>query len=129
MRGTSWLAMRGVYDELSSVPGESALLRGRAAARGLPAPLDWEGLDIDHPDHMPVPAQEEEELVDEVLVARILKGGYTGSISRLERDAVMDHALAHGWPNTRVAEMLHVRPDSASRAIIQHRAKNRGVAS
>lgn len=129
VRGATWLRMRDVYDELSGTPGESVDTRRVAVARGLPAPLDWEGMDIDLPDHNPVPAEKDEKFVDEVLVARILKGGYKGSISRAVRNAVMDHALAHGWPYSRVAEVLDVRLDSASRAIIQHRAKNRGVAS
>jgi hypothetical protein len=127
--GSTWFRVCEVYEELSCLPGESVIARRRASARGFPAPLDWEGWDIDHPGHMPVATKEDKKLVDEVLVARILKGGYTGPISRLERAAVMDHALAHGWTNTRVAEVLGVRLDSASRAIIQHRAKSREVAS
>jgi hypothetical protein len=128
VRGTTWARVRDVLEELSSVPGESVETRRVASRRGLPAPLDWEGLDIDHPDHHPVAAKDA-KLVDEVLVARILKGDYKGSIPRLERDAVMDYALAHGWTNTRVADVLNTRPDSASRAIVNHRRKNRGVAS
>lgn len=128
MQGANWLAVRGVYDGLSSTPGESALLRDRAAARGLPAPLDWEGLDIDHPDHMPVPAQDK-KLVDEVLVARILKGSYKGAVPKLERDAVMDYAIERGWSGAKVAEVLGMRTDSASRAIVKHRRKNHEVAS
>lgn len=122
-----WKAVADLYEQMSGAAGPSEISRWRA--KGFAPPLAWEGLDIDDPDRMPVATKQDKELVDEVLVARILKGGYKAPISRLERAAVMDHALAHRWPNTRVAEVLNVRLDSASRAIIQHRSKNRGVAS
>lgn len=128
LRGATWLRMRDVYEELSAVPGESRETRRRAAARGLSAPLDWHGRDIDHPDHVPVPAEDSED-ADLVVVHRILLGTHQGEIPTAERRAVVAHAAVKGWTPTRLAEALGVSHDAADAALNRKRRKNRESAA
>ncbi|AXK88872.1 Homeodomain-like domain-containing protein [Nocardia farcinica] len=46
---TVWAAVRDVYEQLSATPGPDVRRRNRAVESGTPAPLDWEGYDIDDP--------------------------------------------------------------------------------
>lgn len=46
-----WLAIHDVYEEWSATPGTDPRIRKRHA--GNPAPLDWEGVDINHPEAVP----------------------------------------------------------------------------
>lgn len=51
-RYRNWETIRDLYDTLSATPGTEGrpdLLRTLARRRGWPAPLDWEGRDIDDP--------------------------------------------------------------------------------
>lgn len=48
----TWVAIRDTYETLSATPattGRLARVRGEALRRGWPAPLDWEGHNIDDP--------------------------------------------------------------------------------
>ncbi|MCM6777741.1 hypothetical protein NDR87_30080 [Nocardia sp. CDC159] len=48
----TWVAVRDAYERLSGTPGtrgRAKLARREAQDRGWPAPLDWDGLDIDDP--------------------------------------------------------------------------------
>lgn len=124
VRGSAWLRMRDVYEELSAVPGVSREMRRRAVMRGLSAPLDWEGLDIDHPDHFPIPL-EDSDLADLVAVHRILRGEYRGEVGKPERSAVIAHAAVNGWTSVRLADALRVSQVAAEAALVRARRKLR----
>jgi hypothetical protein len=124
LRGSTWLRMRDVYEELSAVPGDSREGRRRALARGLSAPLDWQGLDIDHPDHEPLEVADS-GLPDEVAVHRILRGLHTGEIGTPERKAVVRHAAVSGWPAQRLADALRISHVAAEAALVRRRRQLR----
>ncbi|MBF6333517.1 helix-turn-helix domain-containing protein [Nocardia transvalensis] len=130
VRYETWRAICDLYEELSGTPGPSPSLAKQSRDRGFAPPLLWDGLDIDHPAHEPAPDETTEMpgIVDEVLLLRILRGEHTGEISRAERQAVLDHAVEHGWTQTKLAEVLNIHRGAAARALARHRAKRREAA-
>ncbi|MBF6358091.1 hypothetical protein IU449_26710 [Nocardia higoensis] len=123
----AWDAIRIAYDAMSAEPGESLLTRKRAATKGIQPPLAWEGVDIDHPDSVPVTevACADRDVIDEVLVARILAGEHHGPIPTAERTAVIDHAARHGWTGRQLATVLNNNLAAADRALVRRRNKIR----
>jgi transcriptional regulator with XRE-family HTH domain len=63
-----------IYDELSMVPGPSAILRARAATQGLLPPLAWDDDTIDDPAAWASPGEDTDDLPDDVVVERLLRG-------------------------------------------------------
>lgn len=125
VRGATWFRVRDLYEELSGVPGASRETRRRAVVRGLAAPLDWHGLDIDHPDHSPVPVADSEPEADPVVVHRILSGGYRGEVLKSEQSAVVAYAAANGWSAPRLVEVMGVTRAAADAALTRARRKLR----
>lgn len=124
VQGVVWFRVRDVYEQLSGVPGGSVRARRSAVARGLAAPLDWVGRDIDHPDHFPTPA-EESDSADLVVVHRILRGDFQGEVGKPERKAVISHAAANGWSAARLVEAVGMSRSAADAALARARRKLR----
>ena len=55
IRYATWKRIADLYDPLSAAvePGPSRLVAVRAEKKGWPTPMDWEVVDIDHPDQIP----------------------------------------------------------------------------
>lgn len=49
----TWLCVKEAYDELSTRPVRNNQVAKRARCKGWFTPLDWESVDIDHPDSFP----------------------------------------------------------------------------
>ncbi|MGX1809687.1 hypothetical protein ACWIGI_28535 [Nocardia sp. NPDC055321] len=120
----TWAMVRDLYESLSGTPGPSRYGEKRARGRGLATPLQWEGVDIDHPDAPPDSGAQGRGGVDHVLVARILRGEHRGRIEPAERNAVLDHAVENSWSGKQVATALNVSLDTAQHAPLRRRRKH-----
>ncbi|WP_043654617.1 hypothetical protein [Nocardia thailandica] len=112
IQGRTWEAIHRAYERLSGRPGPSTIGQKKAINQGFASPMAWEDIDIDHPDAVPaMDSPDTEAGVDEVLLARLITGQHTapaGTIPAAEREAFLDHAVAHGWTGTQVAEALQI---------------------
>ncbi|MFF4026891.1 hypothetical protein ACFYY5_28985 [Nocardia elegans] len=120
----TWAAIADVYNELSGTPGPSARSITWARNRGWVSPIAWEGRDIDHPDSVPDLGDDPQHThVDDVLLARILRGEHDSEIPKPERVAVLDHAIKHEWSVRRTAACLNLKHDAAEAALLRRRRK------
>lgn len=125
----TWVAIRDLYDKLSGKPGPSRYGELRARNKGWATPLQWEGIDIDHPDARPDLGATDSGGVDEVLLARIIAGHHRGPTPKAERDAFYDHVIAQGWHPARAAECLGINQEAAEKAILRRKARMREEAA
>lgn len=125
----TWAAIANVYDRLSGAPGPDVRMVTWARNRGWPPPLAWEGRDMDHPDAKPDLGDDTKPTgIDEVLLARLLAGTYTGPrVLGPEREAVLDHAIEHGWTKQHVAQALNLKLATADQALIRRRRELRNA--
>lgn len=123
---STWAAVKTLYEDLSATPGPSNKAINWARRKGYAPPIAWEGRDIDHPDHEPDLGDEAETSeIDEVLLARILRGEHQGDVPDAERKAVLNHAVENGWSGAQVAEVLNLKKATGDRALVRYRAKLR----
>lgn len=96
-----------VYEELWNVPGPSKQAATMARNAGFAAPMDWD--DIDDPCEVPsepVPAGED---VDEVLLARFLKGRATHhALNHAEKLELARRLIASGHTTYRASIVSHI---------------------
>jgi transcriptional regulator len=112
-----WQSIADLYEQISATPGPNTQAAQHATRQGWPAPLDWEGLDIDDPRVAPSGVEFADE-VDEVLVERILAGTWAGEISRTERRAAYERLEARGATAAEIAERLN----TTKRTVVRYRA-------
>ncbi|WP_280505791.1 helix-turn-helix domain-containing protein [Nocardia farcinica] len=105
----TWAAVHDVYEKLSGTPcttGRHRLARNLAERDGHPAPLDWEGLDIDDPRVMAVPSR-------------------TTVPSRAERTAALRETVAElraeGLAPVQIGQRMGLHPRTIERAIVEDR--------
>lgn len=123
-----WAEIRDLYDDLSATPASelqgSPYGRARALAvrSGFILPMEWEGYDIDDPRVTPPRAvrrpgteSKSAQLVDEVLVQRILDGRHEGAAPKLERDAAFRRLNDAGLSAVQIAERLKVSTKTVER--------------
>ncbi|MET8430064.1 hypothetical protein [Nocardia sp. NPDC004860] len=130
--GSTWMKVDDLYKTHSGAAGPSKSAATIARRKGYAAPLDWDGIDIDHPDHAPAVEPELEadnEYVDPVVLDRILSGRYTGEISKATRNAVLDYAIGKGWGWAEVAPLLDLKKEAADQALVRRRRKLREQAA
>jgi AraC-like DNA-binding protein len=76
----NWIARRthdavaAAYDQLSMTPGPSAKTRRLAAKYGYAPPLAWDDASIDDPDAQPDRGADDQAVLDEVLIERLIAG-------------------------------------------------------
>lgn len=125
----TWRAVADLYEELSGRPGPNNQARRRAHEKGYVSSIGWEGVDIDHPDSVPVvDAAPCADAIDEVLLQRMIAGRHQGDVRGPERKAVIDHAIEHGWGHERLARSLNVSLAGADMALVRRRRELREAA-
>lgn len=80
--------VRGLYDELSMVPGPNNRARGEAARKGWLPPLAFDDESIDDPDYVPT-LGDDTDTVDELAIEAVLDG------HRLVLEGATAHAAVH----------------------------------
>lgn len=121
-----WVAIRDLYDELSTTPARALASSPNARARALAArsgfllPMEWEGYDIDDPRVTPPRSVRKGRVAqskqpDEVLVQRILDGKWSGVAPKLERQAAFETLQAQGLSASQIGERLDVTARTVQR--------------
>ncbi|MFC4128951.1 hypothetical protein [Nocardia rhizosphaerae] len=127
--GQTWQRIDLAYETLSGKRGPSSIGAKKATNRGYASPMAWEGIDIDHPDSIPLLDAEPANELDEVLLQRMIDGRHAGEVRGAERKALIDHAIAKGWDHERLARSLNVSPDGAGQALVRRRRELRREAA
>lgn len=113
-------AIANAYNQLATTPGTSDTTRQRAAWWGFQPP-QWWGDDIDDPAVNPPSA--DPDLVDDVLVARVLaQRADPKTLNRAEQAAAVAEAARRGIPRSTVAELLNVSYSTYTRLANQTQA-------
>lgn len=132
VRGSTWQRVFDAYETLSATPGTSQKSVDLAIKAGRPSPMSWEGVDIDHPDSVPIlDVETDGDALDEVLLQRIIDGRQThdGPLRGPERVALIDYAITHGWSRDRLARGLNISMDGADMALVRRRRELRKEAA
>jgi hypothetical protein len=112
-------SIRAVYASLSSRPGASARTRNWAASRGYATPIQW-GADIDDPDAVPDPRDDDHHLpdgfIDEDVVERALSGERI-YLTDAELIAAGRIASGRGLSSSTLSERLHMNNLAAKRLL------------
>lgn len=102
--------IRRLYEELSPIPAPAGYAATRAKAmaarNGWLPPLAWDD-DIDDPSAQPYAATDADSFVDDVAVARALRGERI-RLTRLERHHAVHRGVAAGMALQRIADALHL---------------------
>lgn len=117
--------VRGLYDELSMIPGPSKRVAGEARRKGWPVPLAWDDASIDDPAASPASTRDIDS-VDELAVEAVLEG------VRLQLAGATAHAAvralhARGVPAAVVAERIGIQERQVERLKARDTAPHRKV--
>ena len=125
-----WRAIEELYDRWSMTPGPSDSVARQARAAGAVPPLGWDDDEIDdprarsHADDVGDPISPKAEF-DDIVIARRLDGDHSVPLSAAEYAEVVRTAIVEHWSLERLAQVLGVKPDSASRALRRWKAEAR----
>jgi hypothetical protein len=116
-------AVAELYDQLwSTLPPNatwherSSVTRAKrhAAAHGWVPPLGWDDETIDDPQALPTGEQDDDELVDEVAVERVLAGhAAAGSLTKAERLEAARRIVAGGGAVSQISKLLRTNAYAA----------------
>ncbi|MGC0365050.1 transcriptional regulator with XRE-family HTH domain [Rhodococcus sp. 27YEA15] len=123
-----WVAVRDLYDELSSTPvgqligSPHARARALAARSGFLLPMEWEGYDIDDPRVTPPRTALGKSArmkptgpLDEVLVQRLLEGRHVGRAPKREQYEAVILLTAKGLSAAAIATRLGISDRTVTR--------------
>jgi hypothetical protein len=121
-------ATRRLFDEWSMQPGPSERTRSRALNSGFLPPEWWADVDIDDADALPITPDEDDVIVDEVVIERLLAGESVEHVSTAERDEAARRMLAADVEPTIVGRRLHIGVTTVARFAAQVAAESQRAA-
>lgn len=113
-------AVAALYDELSLIPGPSAITRGRARGAGHHPPLAWDDIDRD-PEPPKTECSADDDEVDPVAVFRVVTGDRPKTLRQADLHAAIIELARRREPASRIAE----RAGCSVKTVQLHRAGKR----